>query len=482
MADTRKGRQTPTTSYILSYTESKGKEAIDLYNSTGQSMQEWQEILLYDIEAVQNDGLWIHMKIGGSVSRRNGKGEVIAARELDGLINRNEQIMHTAHKTTTSSSASKRLARLLKLAGYEEVIRVRKDITYEKSFSYSKQYGLETITMLGESGGGSCSFRTRTTSGGLGEGFDLLVIDEAQEYTTEQMSTLQYTVSQSKNPQTIFFGTPPTAVSKGTVFEKYRKDVLAGKEENSGWFEWSVEHMSDVNDVDLWYETNPGMGYHLSERNIRGEDKNDEVDFNIQRLGWWPKFNQKSEITEKDWEELKIKRMPKFKGKLFVGIKYGKSGDNVAFSIACKTSSDKIYVECIGCRDIKEGNSWILQFLKNADINKIVIDGENGQAIIKNELADYKIKNYSFPKVSEVIEANAMFEQAIYNAAIRHGGQPSVISVVTNTQKRAIGQNGGFGYKCTKDGCEIAILDSIIFAYWACAKTKKTRSKQRVVY
>ncbi|NLY87361.1 MAG: hypothetical protein GX083_02280 [Clostridiales bacterium] len=33
-------------------------------------------------------------------------------------------------------------------------------------------------------------FRTRSSKGGLGEGFDLLVIDEAQEYTDDQESAI----------------------------------------------------------------------------------------------------------------------------------------------------------------------------------------------------------------------------------------------------------------------------------------------------
>ena len=36
---------------------------------------------------------------------------------------------------------------------------------------------MERIVLLGE-GGGTIDFRTRSSSGGLGEGFDLLVIDD----------------------------------------------------------------------------------------------------------------------------------------------------------------------------------------------------------------------------------------------------------------------------------------------------------------
>ena len=95
---------------------------------------------------------------------------------------------------------------------------------------------------------GDIQYRTRTGSGGLGEGFDLLVIDEAQEYTDDQRSALSYTVTSSQNPQTIMCGTPPTNVSKGTVFPKFWSGCLQGKEQDAYWAEWAVSVMSKVDD------------------------------------------------------------------------------------------------------------------------------------------------------------------------------------------------------------------------------------------
>ena len=476
---TRLGRQTPTRAHILPYKETEGQVAIDLYNETSRTAQPWQELLMYDILAKNDDGLWTHTKFGYSVPRRNGKNEIVVIRELYGLEH-GEQMLHTAHLTSTSSAASKRLATLLKERGYEEIIRVRKDVTYKKAFSYSKQFGLERITVLGENGG-TCSFRTRTSNGGLGEGFDLLVIDEAQEYQTDQESSLKYTVSDSKNPQTIFCGTPPTAVSKGTVFPKFRLSCLRGEQSNSGWAEWSVDHKSDVHDTELWYECNPAMGFQLNERKVEDEIGEDIIDFNIQRLGLWLTVNQKSVITEKDWLKCELKEMPKLTGKLFVGIKFSKTSDNVAFSFACRTTDGKIFVECFDCRDFRDGNDWIINLLTNADIETAIIDGANGQSVLEKEMKELRFKKYSFPTVKEVIDAYSTFEHGLFDDTLRHKNQPSVFNVVTNTDKRAIGSNGGFGYKSLKENCDITILDSIILAYWACSKAKNT-CKQRISY
>ena len=47
------------------------------------------------------------------------------------------------------------------------------------------------------------------------------------------------------------------------------------------------------------------------------------------------------------------------------------------------------------------------------------------------------------PKVGEIIAANAMFEQAIFQKDIVHMGQKSLRDVVTNCGKRLIGSQGG---------------------------------------
>lgn len=479
MAEPRKGRQTPTQSVVLPYFDTRGQEAVILYNQSGKIAQEWQELLLSDILAVNEEGLWTHTKFGYSVPRRNGKNEIVAIRELYGIVH-GERILHTAHRTTTSSSAAKRLANILNGCGYTEIARPKNGEHYKKSYTFSKQFGLEKIVLLDESGG-SCDFRTRSSKGGLGEGFDLLVIDEAQEYTDDQESALKYVVTDSKNPQTIFCGTPPTPVSSGTVFTKLRQDTLAGTRVNTGWAEWSVEKQADPQDRELWYETNPSLGTVFTERSVLDEIGSDEIDFNIQRLGLWLKYNQKSAISRAEWAQLRVTTLPELSGPLYVGIKYGHDGSRVAVSIAVKTKKGKIFVETVDCQDVKAGNQWILEFLKKASVGKIVVDGANGQQLLADDMKEARLKKPLLPTVKEIILANSSFEQGIFQTNILHMGQPSVEQIVSNCEKRAIGSNGGFGYKSLKEGVECAILDSLILAYWACS-TSKERKKQKVSY
>lgn len=468
MAKKKIGNQKPTQSLILSTKNSDYKEAIELYERSGRKSQKWQNNLLKAILAKTKKGLWVHTKFGYSVPRRNGKNEIIAMRELYGL-NEGEHINHTAHRTTTSHAAWERLLRIISQAGFKE------DIDYTSL----RASGRERIEFLKT--GGVIEFRTRTSTGGLGEGFDLLVIDEAQEYTDDQQSALKYVVSDSKNPQTILCGTPPTPVSSGTVFIKLRKKALNGETKNTGWAEWSVEEQSDLYNKELWYLTNPSLGTILTERSIEDEIGDDEIDFNIQRLGLWIRYNQKSAISKVDWDNLIVTKTPKFKGKLFVGIKYGADGTNVSMSIAVKTEDERIFIESIDCQSIRNGNTWIINFLKKADVADIVIDGQSGQKILADEMKEFKIKAPILPTVKEVIVANSMWEQGIYQNSICHNNQPSLTKVVTNCEKRLIGSGGGFGYKSQFEDNDISLMDSALLAHWICSISKPAK-KQKIRY
>lgn len=479
MASKRIGRQTPTAGVTLPYKKSKGAQAVRLYDrSPKRKALTWQKKLLRDIMAVRDDRLWTHSTFCYSVPRRNGKNEIIVMRELWGLVH-GERMCHTAHRTSTSHSAWERLYRVLGECGYQELGRKKRDEPDEDgAFRVSRQYGLETITMIG---GGQICFRTRTEAGGLGEGYDLLVIDEAQEYTENQEGTLVYTVSDSPNPQIIMCGTPNTAISAGTVFSRLRDTILAGNGYEAGWAEWGVtEEPEDIEDVSLWYQTNPSLGTILTERKIRAEIRSDKLDFIIQRLGYWYKYSLKSAISGDQWDSLKLDALPELAGPLTVGIKYGKVKATVAMSVAVRTWDGKILVETIGLRDTVEGTGWILDFLRKADVDAVVVDGAQAQELI-DEMKQLRLGKAIRPTATEYIQANANFEQALADRQIVHMGQPGLKSSATNCEKRPIGSSGGFGYRAISEATDISPLDSVILAAWKCARAKP-RKRQVAKY
>ncbi len=480
MTNEKVGRQEPTQAVVLPFDRSKSQEAIDLYETSGRAAQDWQKLVLTDLMAQNEQGLWIHQKFGYEVPRQNGKGEILAMRELWGLKN-GENICHTAHKTSTSHSAFARLIKILSEAGYTEQGRKKRGHTFaDQSYKATKQYGLEQIFMQN---GGSIVFRTRTEAGGIGESFDLLIVDEAQEYTSNQQAALIYTIAASENPQTIFCGTPPTLSSKGDVFTGLRKQVLSGRGYDSGWAEWSVyAKPDDIMQPALWYETNPSLGMNLRERTIRAEDTGNELDFIIQRLGYWHSYELKSEITQAEWQALQD-RTPKLTGKVYAAVKFGADGLNASMSVAARTTTGKIFVETLDCVPQAHGFVWIADFLQRAkNVGAVVIDGKGKTEVLVDLLTNTGVRvKRVLPATGDAITAYASFRQAIDDEQICHGGQPSVVQAVSNCEKRLIGTNGAFGFRSIKDGVDVSIVESLAFAYWLCATTKEKR-KQKIAY
>jgi len=474
MSEIRKGKQTPTCSVVLPYTESRGSEAVADYNRSGRTAQDWQALMMEDIMAVNAEGLWVHMKFGWSLPRRNGKSELLIMRSIWALTH-GERVLYTAHRTSTSSNAWEKVCALLGKIGYRE----------DEDYKTYKTRGCERIEWMRDQSEAVINFRTRSSKGGLGEGYDLLIIDEAQEYTADQESALKYVVSSSPNPQTLMCGTPPTAVSAGDVFLKLRKNTLTGQEEDAGWAEWSVPRLTDAHDPELWYETNPSLGTILTERTVRSELGDDQVDDNIQRLGLWLTYSQKSAISEKEWRACAAAETPVLQNpvKVFYGVKYAKTTENVSLCAAVRLSDGRIFVEGIDCRSIRDGTAWIIAYLRAKSVDTVVIDGAAGAPILTADMEDAAVKcKVLLPKVADIITANSMFETNLFGGQICHSEQPSLTQVASNCEHRAIGTSGGFGYTSLLEGADVSLLEAAALACWACASAKPKRKRQIIGY
>ena len=174
-------------------------------------------------------------------------------------------------------------------------------------------------------------------------------------------------------------------------------------------------------------------------------------------------------------------KLPKFSGPLFAGVKFGRDGQNVVLAIAVKTEDSKIFVEAIGCRDQREGNSWIINFLMKCNVKATLIDGASGVQTFVKECKEQKLKGIHEATIKEVVQSSSDFETAITNKTLCHAGQPALRQSVTNCQHRAIGSGGGYGYKTLDDDIEVALIEAIVLATHACNNFKEVK-KQAVSY
>lgn len=104
------GAQQPRLHSVPTGSSSAGPAAVKLAAAAGINLDPWQALVLDGALAERPDLRWQSRETALIVPRQNGKGEVLVARELAGLLLFGEQrIVHTAHLFKTAKDAFMRL-------------------------------------------------------------------------------------------------------------------------------------------------------------------------------------------------------------------------------------------------------------------------------------------------------------------------------------------------------------------------------------
>lgn len=314
------------------------------------------------------------------------------------------------------------------------------------------------------------------------------ITHNCQEQNDAQEEALLPTISAGplQNPQVIMMGTPPTAGSTGTVFLRARRNLLQGKSDIA-WQEWSVENITDNYDIDAWYQTNPSLGYLITEKAIRAEAGAMSQDsFNKMRLGWIPGVDAQRVFTDDEWNALAIKevKLPP-EPELVYAVKFAPDRSAVTLAVGVPMA-EKIHVEIIERKRMSEGISWLVRWLLDRwkNCNQIIIDGAAGQGLLIEELlrSEPKMKKRILaPNVKEAGSAYALFYQAIQDGTLTHYNQPILNSAIRTAKRRDIGKDGMFGYAPLNPNIQMDPVDAVAFAYYGANRfkgSKKGPSKQ----
>ena len=79
------GNQRPRLESIPPYVSSKAEDTIALAHEAGLDLDDWQRYCLTGAMGIQPNGKWSAFEVKILVSRQNGKGSILEARELGGL-------------------------------------------------------------------------------------------------------------------------------------------------------------------------------------------------------------------------------------------------------------------------------------------------------------------------------------------------------------------------------------------------------------
>ena len=372
------GSQAPSVRVCPKYKETDGKDAAKLLAAAGLKIDPWQAEALCDWMGRDRWGIWSAPSCGLSVPRQNGKTCIVTGRAAAGMLLYNEWVIYTAHLQKTATETFMEIRAIFESDALKDYVREIK-----------AAIGREQIILKN---GGRIMFVARTRNGGRGLHGDCLIFDEAQEVEDSQLESFLPALSASKNPQTIYIGTPPDANCNGTVFRNMRQKVLDDNSEKTAWAEFSVNEIGDVTDRERWAKTNPALGRRIRESTIAAECEQMAPDsFARERLGWWMPIIEKKEdfAIDKDAWNACASNEKKPDGKTAYGVKFSADGMEISLCGAVVDKDNVARISLIERRPTSDGVKWLADWL-NARYSKaccVVIDGRNGVDVLIDKIA-----------------------------------------------------------------------------------------------
>jgi hypothetical protein len=487
----KRGNQKPTYSVIGDYYDSNGEEVAEVFEAEGgASFYPCQKFELTLMLAVDELGAPAATSIGISKPRQNGKSysaRNYAAYKADF---EHKRVLYSAHHSATTHKMFLELLNLFE--NPERYPEFASDVKY-----IVKARGLEGIYFKDwkdDDGvmheGGCIEFQTRTNSGARGGTYSVIIIDEAQELTEDELAAILPTISAAADaddftsmPQIIYLGTPPDDTCRGTVFKGlHDKAHLPEPPKTTWWLEWSIDdtkNITDANVIELAYQTNPAMGYRITEKVVMNEYNSMALDkFARERLGWWtPVETHKTEyaISEKAWDSCASEAL-KPEGKTAYGVKFSPDGSEVCLCGAVEDSDGTVRVSLIDRRPMGQGTQWLADWLNERSKKAccIVIDGRNGVDVLIDKISNiWRIKGSIIrPSVKDIIASVSMLTDALNEQKMTWYSKQIDLrdSAITST-KRPISGGWGFG------GDNSLPIEACSLAMWGVKTSKRNPNK-----
>lgn len=467
----RTGNQEPTYSVIGEYAYSEADEVIAMFeDEAGATFYPSQKLELEVMLARNDDGSPAALTIGISKPRQNGKsyGARYYAMYMGDFEHRDT--LYSAHHSTTTNKMFKAFCNIFESPEkYPEFVADVDHVSHVR--------GYEGIYFKG---GGCIEFATRTNSGARGGTYSVIIIDEAQEMTSDQQDAMlpvmsaSYDLSDaSATPQVIYIGTPPSPTCRGTVFPEMHEKAHSDDKGGTWWLEWGIESndiANDVSDIDkaveFAYTTNPAMGYRIAEKIVVNEYETMTLDgFCRERLGWWAPIRTTKvdyAISAEVWDAC-VSDEQKPEGKTAYGVKFTFDGSMVCLCGAV-VSDGKARISMIEQKPTGQGTRWLAEWL-NARYERascVVIDGRNGADVLVDKIEDtWKAKNSIIrPTARDIIaSASGLIDSLNEQTVSWYRGQDALRESAISSVKRKIGGGWGFGgdYSAPIEACALAL-------------------------
>jgi hypothetical protein len=460
----------PRILHVPRYSTSAGDEAIDLAASAGLFLDPWQKFVLRHSLGEREDGRWSAFQVGLVVARQQGKGTVLEARELAGLVLFGEmQVVHTAHELKTSMKHFQRLVRLFD--GSDDLRRHLKQVINSN--------GKEGLRMAN---GAVLECLARTKNAGRGYTGDLVVLDEAYALTDEQMEASMPTMLAADNAQVWYTSSPPLDADSGRILMQVRDRGESGDADRMAWFDYglpgSLDKLDgiDLDDQDNWFAALPSLrsGRVRAENVQVMRDVLTDKGFAREILGIWPPKPSKAGyrvIPEQAWTDAED-QVAEFVGRPAFGVYVPPDRSYAAIVAAGAREGGGRLIEITGNDrgdDHRAGVRWVVGRLKELEAYTPSVVVVDDKAIADEcEAAGLVVHRASAGDV--VTGCQSFFDGVagmdVKARDIKHLGQQAMTDAVAGATTRKVGNSWAWErHDVTVDIAPIAAASLALFGH-----------------
>ncbi|MFE1925805.1 terminase [Streptomyces asoensis] len=465
----------------LDFRSPSGQEAVELAEDAGLVLDPWQQLGLHHSLAEDDEGRWTSFEVVQNVTRQNGKGGYLEARQIAGVMLFGDQlVVHTAHEFKTARESFRRLDNLIS-GSYALSRRVKR---------VQRAHGEEGFEFHN---GARILFLARTGSSGRGFSGDLVIMDEAMALRAAPIGALLPIMSARRNPQLVY------TCSAGIGQESEQLALLRARalakgerpDESLTYLEWSgvlhtrecprdeggrivCDEHDDRADVRTWQRTNPALGIRIRVQAVRRELATMRADlFDRERLGIGDYPAQAEEswqvIEEATWRALKV-RQSRLADPVAFSIDTTPERTWSAISVAGGTEGDSRHVEVV---EHRPGTDWVVE--RAAELDEkwqpcVWVIDEGGPAgslapLLRKKLAgrgrDHLVVA---PKVRELTQACGQFYDRTQSQGLEHLDQAPMATALSGATKRDVGD--AWLWSRRNDGVDVSPLVAGTYALW----------------
>ena len=240
--------------------KTRGGEVAELAKKINKPLLPWQELVMNDMCAVDDEGRFVRKSNLLLTARQSGKSHVARMRALAGLF-----LFDEANILIMSSKMK------MSMKSFEMMVQIIEDNEFlrcqlkggDVAKGVRRANGSERILL---ENGHMIEVAAATADGVRGFTADFLWLDELGNVTTDAMDAAKSVTLARPNSQRLYTSNAGNAESK--VLNTMREKAQYKPPKSFGYYEYSAPENCDVMDRTGWAAANPSLGYLIDEDSI----------------------------------------------------------------------------------------------------------------------------------------------------------------------------------------------------------------------